>query len=194
MTKTAVIILCEDVILIVAIPPLLPEPPDFFDFNLTILPPLFTIMYPDGMALRSARTGWKMVSSWYSNPSHPFYFDMLCQDSKRHRFQIKLKPDLSTASLQSINTSELLPHEYGYISFRDYMICEDSLVSFWRYDTDRCGVYMGLMSPCFSNIVSPAGNILLPDIGLEYVLTPCPASGRFVRLDTNNSVAVLDFF
>ena len=147
------------------------------------------------MALDDA--GWKTVSSWYFGSSRPFYFDMLCQDSKRQRFQITLKPDLSAASLHAINASEIFPLDDGSTLFQGYRICEDTLVSFWCYDGQYCGLYTGLTSARSSNVMSycgPAANMLLPDFGCEYVLHPCPASGRFVRLDARNSVAVLDFF
>ena len=162
-------------------------------------PPLFTIPFPDGIALRSEFIGWNTISSWYSGS---LYFDILCQDSKLHRFQIMLKPDLSTASLHVVNTSELTPHDFGYIFFEDYRICEDTLVSCWVYyddahQNDPCGIYTGLTSARFSNVIShggPAAKILLPDIGHDYCLFSCPASGRFVRLDSSDVVAVLDFF
>ena len=146
---------------------------------------------------------WTMVSSWYFGSPHPFYFDMLCQDYKRRRFQITLKPDLSTASLHAINSSECLPPNNSSTLFRGSTycqhsrICEDTLVSFWRYDEHYCGLYTGLTSDRFSNVISrcgPAAQMLLPDFGCEYILYPCPASGRFVRLDARNGVAVLDFF
>jgi hypothetical protein len=190
----------------VAIPPLSPQPPDFFDYNCArILPPLFKITYPDGLAqrLHPTRTAKKMVSSWYCDPSHPFYFDMLCQDSKPHRFQIKLKPDLSSASLHHINTSELFPSYYGYTFFHGYRICEDTLVSFclWQSESNGYayyrGLYTGLMSATSSSVISqygPASKILLPEIRFRYDITLCPASGRLVRLDVSNSVTVLDFF
>jgi len=201
-TKTAVIILCKEGILIVAIPPLSPQPPDFSDYNSARIPPLFTISYPDGLVLHPACNiylTWKMVSSWYSDSSHPFYFDMLCQDSKRHRFQIKLKPDLSSASLHDINTSEHFPLHHGSTFFKGYRICDDTLVS-WHLNAhaNYCLLlYTGLMSATFSNVIShsgPASEIFLPDIELKYDLTLCPASGRLARLDASNSVTVLDFF
>ena len=121
-----------------AIPPLLPQPPDFLDDNFTYIPPLFTFPFPE-MALDDA--GWKTVSSWYFGSSRPFYFDMLCQDSKRQRFQITLKPDLSAASLHAINASEIFPLDDGSTLFQGYRICEDTLVSFWCYDGQYCGLY-----------------------------------------------------
>ena len=87
------------------------------------------------MAHHPSRTEWEMVSSWYSDSSHPIYFNMLHRDSKRHRFQIKLKPDLSIASLHAINTSELFPYDHGSTFSQGYRICEDTLVS-WRYDVE----------------------------------------------------------
>jgi hypothetical protein len=44
-----------------------------------------------------------------------------------------LKPDLSTASLNLINTSEFHPHDFNCVMFSDYTICEDTLVSYWSY-------------------------------------------------------------
>ena len=204
-TKTAVIVLCEEAVLIWAIPPLLPQPPDFFDHNPAHIPPLFTIPFPDGIVLHSEFIGWKTISSWYSGSSQFLYFNMLCQDCKIHRFQIMLKPDLSAASLHVINTSELTPHDFDYVSFEDYRICEDTLVSCWiDFDHGRqraSGVYTGLTSSRFANIIShggPAAKMLLPDIGREYRPFSCPASGRFVLLvrdDSNNgNVVVFDFF
>ena len=142
------------------------------------------------------------MSSWYFGSSHPLYFDMLCQDLKLHRFQIKLKPDLSTASLHFINTSELNSQDFEYVLCEDYRICEDTFVSCWIYDVYdgpdqyQCGIYTGLTSTRFT-IVShdgPEAKMLLPDIGYEYRLFSCPASGRFVLLDSSNSAVVLDFF
>ena len=206
-TKTAVIVLCDEAVLIWAIPPLSPQPPDFFDHNPTHMPPpLFTIPFPD-ISRHPIRISWKTISSWYLGSSHLLYFDMLCQDSKLHRFQILLQPDLSAASLRVINISEQTPHDFNYVFFEDYRICEDTLVSCWTYpDSEQgeedeyhpgCGVYT---SPPFANGIShggPAAKImLLPDVEFEFksVLFLCPASGRVVRLDNNDSVAVLDFF
>ena len=62
-TKTAVIVLCEDAVLIWAIPPLSPQPPDFFDHNPPHVPPLFSIPFPDGIELRPELIQW--------NTSHP---------------------------------------------------------------------------------------------------------------------------
>ena len=198
-TKTAVIILCGEAVLICAIPPLLPQPPDFFDHNPTHMPSLFTIPFPD-ISRHPPRKDWNTMSPWYFGSSQPLYFDMLCQDFKLHRFQISLQPDLSAASLHVINVSEQTPHDFDYVIFKNYRICEDTLVSCWTYsdwDYYQCGIYTGLTSPPFANDIShggPAAKMLLPDIEYKSVLFLCPASGRVVRLDNNNSVAVLDFF
>ena len=147
-TKTAVIVLFREAVLIYAIPPLSPHPPDFSNYNLTHIPPLLIIPFPDGTALLSERIKWKMISSWYFNSSHLLYFDILCRDSKLQRFQIMLNPDLSGASLHLINASELTPHDFDYVFFHDYRIWEDTLVSCWVYedhqDQYQCGVYTGL--------------------------------------------------
>ena len=113
-----------------------------------------------------------------------------------------LKPDLSTASLHVINDSEFTPHDFGNVFFQDYRICEGALVSCWLFE-DRhrnlyhCGIYTGLTSDRFADIISPGGpaaKMILPDIGRRYLLYSCPASGRFVLMDRSNSVAVLDLF
>ena len=183
-----------------AIPTLSPQPPNFYDDNLNhIPPPLVTIRFPHGIKVVPELYQWKMVSPWYFSFSHQLYFDILSSDvSKRHRFQIKLNPDLSAASLHHINTSELFHQNHTPTFFQGYRICEDSLVSFWHLDRKDCGVYMGLMSARSSNFIithsGPAVQRLLPDIGQNDYLTLCPASGRLVQVDSNNSVAVLDFF
>ena len=120
---------------------------------------------------------------------------MIRHDAKRHRFQIKLRPDPSTASLRDRNTPELFcpDHYFGASFFGAYRICEDTLVSFWSGFQKDYGVYTGLiMSANFSN-VCPAVKTLFPDIG-NHSHALCPASGRIVRLDARGHVAVLDFF
>ena len=110
-----------------------------------------------------------------------------------------LKPDLSTTSLHIV-TSELTPHNFNDVIFEDYRICEDTLVFCWFYspwDQLRGGVYTGLTSARLANFIShggPAAKMLLPDVGCEYDLYCCPASGRFVCMDGSDRVAVLDFF
>ena len=201
-TKTAVIVLIKEAVSIWAIPPLvLPLPPDFFDHNPPHVPPLFTIPFPD-ISLRPVRFYWNTISSWYFGSSQPLYFDMLCQDSKLHRFQVLLQPDLSAASLHVMNISEQT-HDFKYVSFEDYRICEDTLVSCWFHNDDdsdqyQCGVYTGLTRTRF--VVTSrdgrrhAATMLIPGIAHEYHLFSCPVSGRFVLLNSSNSVVVLDFF
>jgi hypothetical protein len=193
-TKTAVIFLRDKSILIWAIPPLSPQPLDFFNptGNLTHVPPLFTIPFPDGINLHSRLSQWNMMSSWYFGSSQPLYFDAL--DSKLYRFQIMLKPDLSTASLNLINTSEFPLHDFNCVMFP---------VSCWSYtyyngcwDHFQCGVNMGLMSDRFARVISHSGTtkMLYPDLERRRILLWCAASGRFVGLVSGNSIAVIDFF
>ena len=200
-TKAAVIVLCKGSILIFAIPPLSPQPTDFLDHNPTHISPLFTIPFQDGIQviLDSKIIKWKTISSWYFSSSHPFYFDLVAfLDSKLHRFKLIVKPDLSDASLHVINTSERTPYNFFDTSFGSYRICEDTLVSWWidHYPGGyRCGVYTGLTSARFSDIIShgPVARVLLPDIGCNYHPFSCPATGRFVLLARSNRVLVLDF-
>src|ERR1700728_2296474 len=110
-TKTAVIVLCEEAVLIWAIPPLLPQPPDLFNSNPTHIPPLFTFPFHyashGGITPNADSIFWNTISSWYFGSSHPLYFDLVCHDRHSdnavlHKFKIMLKPDLSAASLQVI--------------------------------------------------------------------------------------------
>jgi hypothetical protein len=204
VTNTVVIILCDEAVLIWAIPPLSPQLPDFSDRNPTHMPPpLFRIPFPD-ISHHPARMEWNTISPWYFGSSQPLYFDMLCRDSKLHRFQIMLSPDLSTASLHVINTSEHTSLDFDDIFFENYRICEDTLVSCWIYAEQHQGqyqpengVYTGLTSTRFSNVTTggrSAVKVLLPDTGhFLYRLYTCPASGRFVIKDTNR-VAIVDLF
>ena len=142
------------------------------------------------MELHYVLIQWNTISSWYFGSSQPLYFDTLCQGSKLHIFQIILNPDLSTASLHAISTSELTTQDFNYVTFQDYTICEDSLVSCWfKFDSGqnqyqlKYGVYTGLMSSRFANVLTHGGTMLLSGIGRDYDLHYCPASraGRFVR-------------
>ena len=200
-TETAIIVLCQRVILIWAIPTLSPQlDSSFFDDNPTHdHPPLFTIPFPYGIVSKCIEC--TTISSWYFGFSQPLYFEMIYQDSKHRWFQIMLKPDLSSASLRVINTFGPTPH-FKYATFQDFRICDDTIVSCWIYEDRRqkqyeCVVYTGFTSGRFANVIShggPAAKMLLPKIRREYRIFPCPTSGRFVRLDSSNSVAVLDFF
>ena len=216
VTMTAVIILNEEQIFIWAIPPLSPQPPDFFDHHPTYIPPLFIISLPDDIEITPDFFRWTMLDSWYFGSSQPLYCDLLDGGSTMHRFRIMIEPDFSTASLHLINAPEISPHDFTYVYFQEYMVCEDTLVSCFMYSNrnydsessqgssqyNQIGLYTGLTTnSCFANgIISrggPAANMLLPDIGSEYRLFPCPASGRFVRVDNfgePDSVAILDFF
>ena len=203
-TMTAIIVLCDKAVLIWAIPPLLPQLPDFFlDHNPThhdMSPPLFTIPFPESVH-SPEHLNWNTVSSWYFGSSQPLYFDMYCRDYKFHRFQIMLKPDLSTASLQVINTCEQTPHDFYDVRFRYYRICEDTLVSCWDCEvSDKRGVYTGSTSARSANVISdgrPAAKVLLPDyFGLTRygILRCCPVSGRLVVMDETYCVSVVDLF
>ena len=205
-TKTAVIVLCQEGVLIWAIPPLLPQPPSFLVDNPILMPPpLFTIPFPDGILLNHKFVKFNSISSWYSCSSAPLYFSVLCEESKGskfHRFQIVLEPDLSAASLHVINTSEIT-HDFENTFPKDYRICEDTHVSCWFYQDPvcperyQCGVITGLTSARFSDLISyrsPAGNMRFPAHGNDYFFFLCPASGRSVLLGRDNNVAVLDYF
>ena len=196
MTKTAVIVIRAEAILIWAIPPLLPQPPDFLDHDPIHhdVSPLFTIPFPDDIVPNPEIIGFNTISSWYFGSSQPLYFDMLCQKSTLYRFQIILKHDLSTASLRVINTSEFPPDYFDYqrAQFREHAICEDALVSCYRIsEDDEWPVCMGFASGRFANIVLLGGLMPIPDTWLHTFFS-CPASGRFVRVAREDTVDVAD--
>jgi hypothetical protein len=193
-TKTAIIVLCGEGILVWAIPPLSPQPLDFFDHNPTHIPPLLRIPLPDGIS--PELISWQMISSWYFGSSQPLYFDILCLGSKLHRFKINVKPDLYDTSLHVINISDpLLVHEDN-VYFQSYRICEDTLFVLWQGHAPRqCGVCTGLTSSRFANIISRGGpefKLLLPGTG--HANTLCPASGKFAHIDRRRRIIVVDFF
>jgi hypothetical protein len=75
------------------------------------------------------------------------------------------------------------------------MICEDTLVSCWFDREDQFGIYTGSTSA--HSAIShdgPATRMFLPDIERTDLLFSSPTSGRFVVLDSSNSVTVLDIF
>jgi hypothetical protein len=208
-TKTALIVLHEEEITIWAIPPLSPQPPDFFNHNPTYIPPLFVIPIPEDIDVDPEFIRWNTISSWYFGSSQPLYCDLLCQDCTLHRFEIMLKPDLSTASLRLIYASEITPHDFHNVYLPEFAICGDTLVTCYlssynpeglQEEYDQTGIYTGITTDRFDNgIIShggPAAAMSLPDVGSEYDLFLCPASGRFVRVDSgdSDSIAVLDFF
>ena len=141
---------------------------------------------------------WKTTSSWYFGSSHPLYFDMLCRHSILRRFKLIVKPDLSDASLHVINPSQLTPRKFEDVHTQSYRICEDTLVFCWTDDAYEfeCGVYT-LTFAHSANVTSHGGptfKMLLPYIGPDYRYFSCPASGRFVGLDSSKNVVVHDFF
>ena len=210
-TKTAVIVLYEKEVLIWAIPPLSPQPLDFFDHHPTHIPPLFIIPIPVDIEVHPDTTiQWNTISRWYFGSSQPLYCDLLCRYTI-HRFQIMIEPDLSTASLYVINTPEITRQDFTDVFLPEYMICGDALVSDFTIsnyipDTHQFQyqprLYTGLTTA--NGIIShggPAANMLLPEFerGSDWFdLFPCPASGRFVLRvcsgGDSDSVAVLDFF
>ena len=137
MTKTAIVILCIDEILIWEIPPLLPQESDlhhFLDNNSTHIPPLFKIPLPDDVLRHSHEILGRMtLSSWYFGTGFldSVYFSFFFT-SKIQKFKLIIKPDLSDASLHDINISECIPDDImtflARCSAYKYRICEDALV------------------------------------------------------------------
>ena len=179
---TAIIVLCEEGILIWAIPPLSLQPSDlpdrFLDNNPTRILPTFRIPFPDGILCHSQKIlEWITVSSWYFG-SESVYFDIFYTDSKLRRFKIIIKPDLSDVSLHFIkeinNISDGLMKSLELSHSERYTICEDALVYFWSYypKPQTWGACTGSTSAPFTNIVTQWKG---------YVDSLCPTSGRLVH-------------
>ena len=201
MTKTAIIILCVDEILIWAIPPLSPQQSDLHDFlrvdcNSTHILPLFKIPLPDDIVPHSHEIlGRATLSSWYfgSGFLESVYFDFFFT-SKIVKFKIIIKPDLSDASLHIINTSECITDDIiksvAQFSYCKYKICEDALVylqnlSSRNYKTSgECDGFILTSAPSY---------VLMRWKGPVQSL--CPSSGRFVYWPHRRSrIVVVDLF
>ncbi|KAF8812954.1 hypothetical protein BYT27DRAFT_7239602 [Phlegmacium glaucopus] len=199
-TRTAIIVLCKAGMLVWAIPPLSPQPLDFSDYNPTHIPPLVRIPFPDGIFGHTELFAWKRTSYWYLGSSQPLYFDLFFTlDSGKadmgavHRFKIIVEPDLYDTSLHFIYTSEVVPNKMVF--FLPYRICEDTLVTYWYTWCNNMSsgcVYTGLTSSRVANGIlhgSPAVKMLLPWTGNANSL--CPASGKFVHLNSDRSRIVI---
>ena len=87
------------------------------------------------------------------------------------------------------------------MTFQDYTICEDSLVSCWfKFDSGqnqyqlKYGIYTGLMSSRFANVLTHGGTMLLPGIGRDYDAQHPGPVDLCVLEEGSNNIAVLDFF
>ena len=179
----------------------MPGPPDFSDYHPIHIPPLFRIAFPELESIarhRDVAIEWRTTSSWYFVSSHSVYFDILCWNSKCHRFRIIIEPDLSGASLEIVNTSDLSPLSFHNRVYQRDDIGEDTLFCYWgdNNNPSHYGAYIGLMSPHFA----PAATVSLSAARFtrcNYTHWLCPASGRFVHLDiTVNGIGIVvhDFF
>ena len=188
--------------MIFAIPPLSPQLPDFFDYRPTYTPPLFRTTFPDNLVRQTGFINWEPMPSWYSGSSQRLYLDALLEGLKLYGVEIVIKPDLSDVSLHVTHTCRLIPYDYEYdsTSFRTYGICEDNLVSRWDIvDPNQCRIQIRPISSHPANILSAGGPIVL-NVSLPGTLYPqnpasCPAFGRFVHLDRNDShrIVIVDF-
>ena len=110
-----------------------------------------------------------------------------------------LKPDLSSASLHILNTSHLTLRDFHYYPFKITGFARIPLspagftIILWK--KYQCGVYTGLTVARFAiSYGGPAAKMLSADYRHEYFCVSCPASSRFVLLDSNNNVVVFDIF
>lgn len=193
-TKTAIVVVYEEAILIWAIPPLLPQSPDFFNDNLTLtIPPLFRVAFPEGIA-RPPNSRFEVIttSSWYLGSSQPLYFHITFWDSKVYSFELIIKPDFSDASLRLLNTFEF-SCELRKSMLEEYRICEDNLVSLAHLQRSQSGVFMWSRSPRL-NPTSHGGHVAKIPLPANAFGTLCPASGRFAYSTADARITVIDFF
>jgi hypothetical protein len=201
-------VICDQSALIWAIPDLLPGLPDlnsnfhpWFTSEVTI-PPLFDISFSVGFPSVERR----MMPSWYFGSSSSIFFDLLRHDSTVDRFKIMLKPDLTSAYVQFIDSVNSIRDDSKFDTTADeYRLCEDLLFSCRIYDNyplDGWSRYRNLHdnehNRCFAiSNGGPAGQVILPYIlHRTYSLSSCPASGRFiVRLVSDDEkLLALDFY
>ena len=121
------------------------------------------------------------ISSWYVGSWGSVDFEIFHTDSKLQRFKIIIKPDLSDASLHLINMSEITSGDFleslKVSREEGYRICEDALVYFWSNRFMTWGVYVGLTSAPFTNVVKQWSEIFDS-------FSLCPTSGRFVYINS----------
>ena len=210
MTKTAIVILCIDEILIWEIPPLLPQQPDlhhFLDNNSTHIPPLFKIPLP-GDNLRHNREilGRMALSPWYlgSGFLESVYFNFFFTFSRIQKCKLIIKPDLNDANIHLINISGSISDDIvtclaQLAQFNDckHKICEDALVYLLNTPSRSSRIKGGYTELILTS--APSSNIFMLWNGPVESL--CPTSGRFVywphRRDEDSSssgIGIVDLF
>ena len=190
-------------VLIWAIPDLLPQPPDFFDYNPwnsieSHTPPLLAISFPDkAVPLR----GWRTTSPWYYSFSNTLYFDMLHEDATLLRFRILLEPDLNSSTLHLVNILEINCDDFLHDMAKDCNICESSLFSCRLYDDSLSGRSwhhdLTLIHFFSASHSSPIAKVIFPELSGMYHLLSCPATGRLMvlfDLDGSNKLVELDLY
>jgi len=196
-TKTAIIVLCNEGILIWAIPPLSPQLSDFPDYfrddNPTLIPPLFKIPILDIARYTYKSFEWETLFSWYFGfEEETVYFDM--RNTQIQRFKIIIKADLSDASLHVINMPEIFSDGLkeafeGFSIHEGYRICDDALVYSWNNRSrETWGTCAVLISAPFIKVFTEWDG---------QFKSLCPASGRFVCRDREKRkapIVVVDLF
>ena len=200
-TNIAILVLSTDAMLVWRIPSLSPQALDCSDcdYPAQILPPLFTVPYPDDFGDRILELG--RPSSWYSELPQPLYLDVFCSGAnKLHGFEIVIKPDLSHVSLNGINTSQPNKHDLSAISYSEHRICDNTFVTSWiLVGGKQFKIHIrATSSRSASAVPNPAGKPIFLFISSENKnirnLASCPVSGRFVYMvEDSNRLAVLDF-
>ena len=182
-----------------AIPPLSPQPLDFFDDNPTCIPSLFRVIFPDSLIQKTELVKWEVMSSWYFGSSQPIYFDALHDDFKLYGFEIVIESDLSNVFLYARNSSQLSRGDCNLLCRKcsRNSICEDTLVSITYPTSNQCTTYIRPKSPPPANVISPGGpkalyTALLSVIGSPQIHSLCPASGKFAYSDIDR-IIVVDF-
>lgn len=140
------------------------------------------------------------MSPWYLGSSDHLFFDVIYQEqSTLHRFQILLTPDLSSATLQLLNTLKI--KHSSTAAPVGYQVCEDMIFSCGVYDSKSLW-WTQDYAPLFFAVSpgGPAAKVIYPDLGrtyLDHSFLSCPASGTFLLrildLDGSYSLVTLDF-
>ncbi|KDR79805.1 hypothetical protein GALMADRAFT_208115 [Galerina marginata CBS 339.88] len=196
--QSSIILLYRSGVSVWSIPPLSPSKPPFSDADPPSVPPHFTLLYPD---LGSV---WcEGPCDWYSGSPQPHIYDLIEVDGidfpiKSRRYEVVLGGHLKSAELAerwtfAISRSADLKFESGFF-------CENTLVSWW-FDSASQLVKVHTGST-FAAGREAASRKVIVDETLTLLQTHdiwkgcvglCPVSARFLYLDTEKGIRVLDY-
>jgi len=181
------------------IPPLKTKTP-LFDVEVILpeLAPILTFQYPEDVEDDSFRC--QKHDEWYYSDlsSPPLYFDMFeGPQNKFSRYKLDVASDLSSLSVTHIGSTPLrhnIRPAYHSIAYR---ICEDSSVNIsdngsWT-SSSAFTVGVGLSSE-YHRSQPPALHLNMTLFAFAYIPRSfCPASARFVYINSLGDIAISDF-